>query len=675
MLIGEQLEFPEGYRSFEKGKVYSYAGGSTVTGLKTLVEFTTQKSGRRVHLHRIDQDAFQLAVRERFLQVCETQATVPPWLAGIAGMDIDAMDLKRQSAMLTNRSRAEQRYTYIEPLLVRLPEILAANRPFSIINEVAAQGPKKQNRTRLAEWFFAYICFGRNLLALYPEFHNTGRYDRGGDESSRAHVGRPSLSKGRLHGFASLPMAEAICESYRRHMRPGKPMTEIYRDAIVQDWGVRGRVNSKGLWEFYHPEGRPFPDSYGKFRYRVIVSFGIEWVQRNLYGPERIRNKQSLSKGSFSEEVSNLLERTEVDAYYVEEHPVSPITGKDMPRLVVVRAKCLRSKCIVGIGFSVENEEAEGYRSMLFSMSLDKHEFAAMLGIGNGILPWPCRGLPAHLIPDRGSAPAAAIVNDLQSLFPVRELPRPYSGQGKASVESSHPRTVTQEGRPSERISKLNMIQLVQREFALAALHNHTSDASTYIAGDRLRDMEAPTPYAIWNDLDSLGQNDGISISEEAAVRAFLVPLIVELREGGIWVEDRNFYSDEFEASGIMDMVMPGQTVELKGFCMQLCLLYLWVEVKGRLMKLEQRLPFRDKFGLRLLSRNDLIAEAKLRRELESSQRSGSAAAAVSARHLFQQATGKEWGDYSVRNYRPKKRDAFDSIEIRALKSKRRKSA
>lgn len=674
MLIGEQLEFPEGFLSFEKGKIYSYIGGSQETGLKTLVEFTTQTSGRRVHMHRIGQVQFELAVRNEFLLVCEEQATVPPWLKDVAGLDIDAMDLKRRSAKITHRSRAEQRYAYIEPLLARVPEILAAKNPFSIVNEVADQCPKKQNRTRLAEWFFAFICFGRDLLALYPETPNIGHHDRSGDIFN-APTGRPSLSRGKLHGHPSFPMTDQIAESYKRHMAPGKTMADIYRDAVKQDWGVQARMDGAGKWEFFHPEGKPFPDSYGKFRYRVIKSFGVEWVQRNLYGPERIRNKRSISKGSFSEEVGNLLERVEVDAYYVDELPISPITGKVMPRLVVVRAKCLRSRCIAGIGFSVENEEAEGYRAMLFSMCLDKHEYARMFGIENGILPWPCRGLPAHLIPDRGSAPAAAIVNDLQSLFPVRELPRPYSGQGKASIESSHPRSVTQEGRPSERISALNMIQLAQREFALAAQDNHTSKAGPYISGEHLRKVDVLTPYTIWQMLDAQGQNDGISISEEAAVRKFLTPISVQLREGGIWVEDRNFYSEEFEVSGIMETIFPGQTLELKGFCLQLCLRFLWVEVKGRILRLEQRLPFRDKLGLRLLSRDELVAEAELKRKLESSQRDSAHAAAVAARHLFRQVTRQEWGNYLVRNYRKKKRDAFDAVEIGALKSKWRKSA
>jgi len=197
MNIGTQVMAKDGLGELNTEHPYTFLKTDPASGWATLVEFTTQTKGRRVHIHRLSRDVFLKAVDtpagEQQIIVAPEQLSLPPWLSSIEGADLDELDLVRKGGKIPFRARTEQRYGYIAELLPRLHEILSAKNPFTIINAHARAMSPRQNRERLAEWFFAYVCYKRKLIALFPEFPNIGTYDKSDPKYSNTHFGVVSI--------------------------------------------------------------------------------------------------------------------------------------------------------------------------------------------------------------------------------------------------------------------------------------------------------------------------------------------------------------------------------------------------------------------------------------------------------------------------------------------------
>ena len=651
MKIGDQLVAPEGFESLSKGERYSFLKNDSATALVTLIKFSADKpgkggAGRRVAMVRLPRARFETGLLEGKIVKDAVQYFLPPWLREIEGVDLDSLDLARVRAKKTNRSRMESRYAHIHDLLPRIDEILATKNPFLIIGEHARFCKPKQHKTRIAEWFFSYVCFGRQLAAMYPEFPSIGLWSRESTKHEDTHLGRSSLSKGRHYGYASAPLAQDIMTAYSRRVGRGKTLKSIFREALVEDWKccVRECVGGKnGELEFFHPEGKKFPNTYGKFRYQIIKNFGLAQVQKALYGKERVRLKLTPSLGKYTEEVANLMEQVEFDGFYIEERATSIYSSEPMPAMCVVRAVCVASKCVVGIGFALGSETADAYRAALFSMAIPKELLFRLSGLTYTKEDWPCEGLPPHLITDRGAAPNAAIIATKALDFAVREMTPSYSGQSKASVESSHPRDVHLDGAPSHVVSQLNVVQMVQREICRVLRDNHASAVSEQIIGQRVADEVLPTAHALWCYLDKLGRNDACPMSVSDAVKKFLKPIKLTIKHDGVWFCGRNYSSQEFLATKILDKVASGQSIKISGYSYSMCVRFVWIEINHCIIELEAKLPYRDDKGQLFITMEELQMEAEKKRILASAQRTHSDAASAKYMKGFSDATGQSW--------------------------------
>lgn len=170
MKMGDYFSAAEGFDSLEKGKEYSYFKTSATTSEVILIEFLEikpGKSGRRILEHRINSDRFTRAIDNKQVVLGEKPPTLPAWLHMVDGASLDEIDMERDDPVKTNRSVCESRYLHIAGLLGRLDEIADSPRLFSIINKHASECTPKQNRSRIAEWLFAYVCHGFDLMTLY----------------------------------------------------------------------------------------------------------------------------------------------------------------------------------------------------------------------------------------------------------------------------------------------------------------------------------------------------------------------------------------------------------------------------------------------------------------------------------------------------------------------------
>lgn len=665
---GNQVVAPNGFLALEKDKRYVFLGCSDDAGHATFVEFTTQRKGGRVHIHRVPLKQFEYAITAGIDKIIKapSQRSLPPWLERYEGSSVENIDARRKYFKSSHNDACRKRHGFIADLLPRLPEVLNAKNPFTITNAHAKVCHPKQNRTRLAEWFFSFVCFGDDRLALLGDLGKNGTWSRTDDAHINGHYGRENLAKGRDAGSASALCADQIVRSYKNRAKRGVTMTQIYRDALVEDFGCRARkVGDR--FELYQPEGKPFPDTYGKFRYQVLKVFSAREVQKTLYGVHHTRNR-SAAKGSYSENLANALQQGEADGYYVSERPSIPLSNIAGARLCVVRGVCTVSKYTFGVGFSHESESAEAYNGMLFSAAIGIEKYAVYFGLKGAILPTVSQGLPSKIVIDRGAAAVSAMNRLEAAVFPVREMTETYAGRSKPNVEGGHPRDLNVDGPPKHVVSHLNVIQMVKREICRAAKDNHSSTISDLQNGIGQGNFEGRSPAQIFEELDRRGRNDAIQISFESAVRRFLTRRTLELKDGGVWYLDKRFGSDDLSNTETFLSMRKGQTIMVTVYTLSMCLTYLWVDLGGRLLELNVMHHAFQKANEEHVAEAEMAAVREANRRANAIQRDSSVAADVEAQALFREATGKDWSAGEQRNGAPKNKTPEAQLEKQALK-------
>lgn len=646
MNLGTQLHAPDGFECLSKNVRYYYLCSDDETKLTTLANFSEQCSGRRVQLHRLQNDRFWSAIdvgriTKYGLAEC---VNVPAWLWRMEGRNVALEDSKRIKPVLTYIGIAEQRYGYIEALLPQLQEIIRSTSPFALLNRHAKSVKPVQNRQRIAEWFFAYICHGQQLAALTPAYRNTGTYDKSAEKYNATHFGKVSIDKGRLSGWPSAMFSETIRTAVDHFLGMEMTKSEIYKQSLVKYFGCRGRKNARGDWELYHPEGKPFPDTEGKFWYQWYKYCNLRTTNLRHYGEHHVR-ATSGTKGSYAQTVPAILSELEADGYYLEERPRLLIDEGHGNPLCVVRGVCVATKNVVGVGFANGTEDGDAYRMMLFCAAIGLDEFALLFGLERkDLLDVAVKGLPSHIISDRGSAPIAAIISSLKEKYPVREMTQTYSGQSKPTVEAGHPRTKNVE-RPANHVtSDKNVIQLIRREICRAAIDNHVRDVGDLITGQRALDGVATTPYALAQYMDSKGLNDAIQVTCDTAVRRFLWEASFELRDGGLWLGSQCYTCPELDASDVYVTLSPGQKILVPGYHLKLNLKWAWVEFRGQLIKLRRKFSVLEGDADAMMTIDDIQKEAEIKRKLAAEHRRSATAAKVEGVTRYEGATGNKWG-------------------------------
>jgi hypothetical protein len=653
--LGLQLLIPDGYVVLKASQRYYFLRTNPQDGMTSLAAFTTQEEGRRVHIERLPTKLFREGLDGGLIVEAEQQLALPPWLARVEGVDLYAVDMARKGSKETNLSRAEKRYSRIHDLLSRVSEIISAPNPFLIINKHARLSEPKQNRQRLAEWFFSYICHSHQLTALWPEYPNTGNYDKASEKYNQTHWGKVSIDKGKHYGWPSAMFAEDIVKHVDDMLGSGKSKHSIWIECLKVHWGCRARMNERGDFEMHQPDGLPFPDTDGKFWYRWYQHLDLRQTNIRLYGEHHVRSTSG-TKGPYGQEVCSILSKMEVDAYFLAERPRLTHSNDNSARLCVARGVCVGTKNVVGVGFSLEGETESAYQMMLFCCAIGLDRFARLWGLSAGaLLEVFVKGLSPHVIGDRGKAPIAAIVKGLHAEFPVREQTETYSGQSKPNVESGHPKTKNVEGPPEYRLSDKDIIQLIKREICRAAKDNHVRDVSGVVIGDRVFSETVCSPFSLAKYLDDQGLNDGIVMNFDTAVRTFLPATTLELRDGGFWLHDRCYSCPELDETDVYASLSPGQQIPINGYHLPLNLMWCWVEFRGRLYQLQQKLSVRIGEHEKMLTLPELAREAEIKKSLRSEQVRSSAAAEVEAQARYEAEVGVSWGDTSRRRGRPSK--------------------
>lgn len=642
MHIGIQLTAPEGYRQLLQGETYFFLKNDTKNGRVFFVHFSGASMAKpEATLFSMAVGDFENGLQHGHITVSNEQRHFPPWLDMLEGINPSHLDALRPQAKETHQSRVNNRFLLIAEAVMDSSQIFAAKDPSAEIHRYARACSTPQNESRFRLWYLTYLCFGHNVWSLLPPFCRIGHWERSDHPETK--FGRPSLAHGPSYGHAMTPQMITLCvKGYEKYRGLGVKMTDIFQKTMNNQFGCRVITKASGMKAFVHPNGNPFP-TYEQFRYQINKAFGLEQVQNTLYGATRHRSRLAPSKGSFSQQVANLMEIVEADCYYLKERPRGFIEGSALPPVCVCRARDLLSGMLVGIGFSFGKEHSSAYRMMLFCMAVKKKFFCSLFGVEISDEEWPNQGLPPYLRVDRGPGAKHDLIKDLEKRFPIRDLPPSWSGQSKATIESSHPRDIKTEGEPTFIQSNLSPVSLAIREIFGTLKFNHSADMSHRIQPCSEMIMVAPTPSGIWNYYDGLLRTEAQPMALEDAIRTFLTPTKFAVKRNGIWFRSQRYDSDALRETGILDKVASSTELGISGFILDFCVRHIWVEIDGRLLMLDAKLKIRDDENVLYKSLAELDQWHEQRSKINSEFVEHQHAVGVDYRQRFQEQTGMAW--------------------------------
>jgi hypothetical protein len=223
------------------------------------------------------------------------------------------------------------------------------------------------------------------------------------------------------------------------------------------------------------------------------------------------------------------------------------------------------------------------------------------------------------------------------------ELTPTFSGQSKATVESSHPRDKHPTAQPSYLLSDKNFISLARRELWRVILDNTSSNAKSRLNDDMALAGVRPTPQGVWDYWDARGRNSSISMEFETAVRTFLTSTPVTIAKDAVYLHKRKYRSEALMATGVFDRVARQGVIHATAYVLTMCVRHIWIEVEGALYELDVVRSAKTVEGTVDLTLRELCALGQMRRDSEATLQEEIPATQWFHRDLYEQATGETW--------------------------------
>lgn len=655
MKIGSQLIAPAGFRSLLSTIRYYFVANDSKNNIVNLAFYAKSGAGYSTELISLPAKEFEEGIAAHSITIAEEQLALPPWLYRQVGDELISCKDWLAYGRSKHKNIVEGRFKSIDSLLRIEREIRYSKHPERYFSKVIKESRRSLRQSRVKNWFYAYLLHGRCKDALLPEFFANGITSADVCKENGIKTGRKSKRLGKKAGFvSSKEMTEKIVEAFVKFSVIGRPMTIIYADSLVKYFGCKTFCNpATGYYEYYHPQGAPYPTIW-QFKYRVMKEFGEESVAARIYGPKRARARMKADIGPFTESVGNLMEKVEFDGYYVKERPKSMIGGGYLTRLCVIRAVDVSTGAVVGIGFAIDTEVAAAYKMCLFSMAMNKVEFCRLFGLEIDEDDWPCQGMPAEEVFDRG--PAIKLIEKLvDEYMSIVELTRSHDGGGKAVVESSHPRDMNDQEAPSHAVSKMDFISMIRAELFGVIEDNKASDASSRLTPAMIAEGVLMFPLAIWNYMEDRGRTDAVAKRLDEAIFEYLTKVEVSIDRRGAFLNGIRYTSQQLTETGAFDKAAKAQKFTLSAYVLTACVRHIWIEYQGRLFFASAQLPINDNEEQLYLSLLDVEYLNGRLKSMQSDFQEHRSAVASAVRSEFERQVGIEWGGGTRKNGRAKK--------------------
>jgi hypothetical protein len=603
------------------------------------------------------------------IRKADRQASLPPWLEPLTGFDLAHSDLDRPNARRRHADMIDRRIEVIYPLVMRFEELILSEDPDRLINSHARSCVPKQNETRTRLTFYVYVLFGRNRYALHYPIHAIGHWCREA-HASTVKRGRPSIRRGKGSGHnATAAMIEKILDYYDSNGTPGVDLSQLYRSFMAKKLGC-GEMEVNGMLRYVHPKGEPIP-TRGMFKYHIRKHFGTA-VQRNLYGRNRTRQNILGYRGSYSQGVCNLYEQVEGDAYAVPDLPRGLIEGHTLPALYVVRSRDVASGEHLGIGVSQGSETAAAYRMEKFCRAVPKVYFCELFGIEIKPEEWPSQGVAMHDIQDRGpGATKGAFTSDPELRPVIREMTPVRSPRSKAGIESSNPKTRSDDDGPKHFKSDKRTSELVRREIQRLIRANETINVADRIPPELLGKVGKPNTNSLYTELARRGRCDALTVgSIDDAVRSYLTVVEGKLTRDGLKVHGQLFRSEALLQSGLTNRLRGPQEVAVGVRVLDACLRYVWIDRPGKpLIRVEVVHPLRIGADVIYMSLEELRERERYLRELNADFAEHVDAVHSRTEREFEESTGKSWSGGAQVRGRPRRGSAAAKQEAREARA------
>ena len=639
MRAGSRIIAPEGFLSLVQGTVYHFLVSDGRRNRVRLVEFKDNGKSITTHLIQLSQFDFEEAIENGWLLEDGVADCTPPWLIPLEGVAIEHLESRRASFKESYEQKVNKRFAAISSLVARRDEIFASADPDALINAYAKALRPHQNAARMRLWFYSYVVFGQTKWSLLPPLHRIGAWNREGPGRTKK-LGRPSR-KGKRHGYrCDAVMQQQILKGFLTYKSPHKTQNKIYSEIVTEVFGCVAVKQSGATVEFRHPQGKPFP-SFPQFKYWLSKMVSAKELRIALRGKHGAR-AQSGSEGSFADNLINVNQRIEFDGYYISEKLSGLTEGSAVDSFCVVRAVCALSGMVLGIGFSEGSENMAAYRMAIYSMACEKVKFCEQYGVEIGAEEWPSMGLSGGMVLDRGPAAGYEVEPEIHWLKSV-ELTPIYSGQSKATVESSHPRDKKILGQPTYFHSKLDFVQMAKREILRVLKDNHTSDARMRMDEEMILAGIKPTPHDIYSYWSMRGRDSSIGVPFDTAVRQFLDVRPAAIRKDGVYFYGRKYRSRALQETGVFDLVARQGVINTSAYVLVMCVRHIWIEVKGILYELDFMRSVRTSQGTIDISLRQLQEIHQLRLDAAADLREQRPAHDQHFEDRFKRNTGEDW--------------------------------
>ncbi|MFN3731974.1 hypothetical protein [Comamonas testosteroni] len=677
ILIGTQLVVSNEFNSLTQNRVYYFLARTSQVRLVWFEDREPKRVGKKlradsplpkVHIMDVSGDIFDYGLDQGFISVKPCQDELPHWLVP---EDISPESKNAGSNIIFDKQeeRVKRKIQTIAPLVESAQSILSLENPFKYLNHYAKLSCPELNTSRLRTEFFSYILFRRDERVLRYRVGRIGLWDRVNHKGGKPGIKSLGVSKNFLAKSTDIDVINDIKVGWQRWGKFGSTVSEIHQKVCAYLWEAETLENSRGVKVAIRPDGRPVL-SEQQFRRRLHKIIGYEQVKTTLRGRAFWREEKASSTGRFSEDLCNVGERVESDGYWVKEKVLAPDGVSILPGLVVIRVKCVLSGMLLGIGFSLGGESAEAYRMAQFCMAIPKSLFGKYFGVEISDERWPSVGISDNLVFDRGAGSSIkAEASEPIGKAAMREMPPTGFGQGKAAIESSHPRKPKTRDRQAYRATSLNLIDLMRKEIERTIDQVDSADMSSRITPSMLAYVDRATPLAIFSALSERGRTCLRPISFEDAVRSFLSPVSLQVKADGVYHMYQRYTSADFALTGLMSIAATtGKQIEVTGYSMEMSLRYLFVEWKGKIIEVAAVLAIREDDEQLFISLEEMKLADQLLREMKSDLRVHASATKVEGLQRFISNAGISPEKYIVKQGAPKRKSKNLSSESRLIK-------
>lgn len=579
MAIGKKLLAPIGWRSISQNDVV-YVLGRTDSIVTAAIYLQISGTPRwRIKFLQLNAKDVDYAIKKGQLKLVHDTTSMPPWFRQEHDRE---WAYRRIESNAKSKAAAGLRLDVVHEVLKEVGGNLLIGDVAKNLNKAS----KKLNVNPMRTSCMVVTClvFGDEEWALQPANWTLGSYSRMSDGDAR--FGRRAKA-GRGYAARIGPVDRAnILQAYRKYSGKRRTLQFIYRKMLVHhyDVGVRDIVRGENGGKMILKADATSVPSYNQFRYGLGLVIDDNQVYRDRYGSQKERSRVKADKGMYSEGDSNVMAVVERDAY-VRSEIVTGFSGQPLGKLYVVHLVDRVSSAIVGIGFSLGSETAEAYRMAEFCSAIDKNKFLELMGMEQiDSEDWPCIGIPAATVTDRGPGSGENVGAVICELTPS------YAPQSKPMVENSNPKSDEISGPAQFSRTPLSVVDVMRISTREAIAANCTKDISTRLTNREIAAGTCITPSALWRSLDSRMRNSARQISFEMAVRRYLVPFSVKVTKRGVFKGHQRYRSKALLESGVLDEATKG-VFELKAYYLPMNVRQIWIETHVGLLEIEAVSP------------------------------------------------------------------------------------